>query len=35
MGRQVVLDDPDAGGIGMVDIDKLAHAVGVIFCRRP
>jgi hypothetical protein len=35
MGRQVVLYDPDAGGIGIVDIDEFAHAVGVIFCRPP
>jgi hypothetical protein len=35
MGRQVVLYDPDTGGIGIVDIDEFAHAVGVIFCRPP
>ena len=35
MGRQVVLDDPDAGGIGIMDIDELAHALGVVFGRPP
>ena len=25
MGRQVVLHDPDAGGIGIMDIDELAQ----------
>src|SRR3981189_1278028 len=33
MGRQVVLHDPDAGGIGIMDIDEFAHALGVVFCR--
>src|SRR6202022_2268474 len=27
--------DPDARGIGIMDIDKLAHALGVVFCRPP
>jgi len=35
VGRQVVLYDPDARGIGIMDIDKLAHALGVVFCRPP
>jgi hypothetical protein len=35
MGRQVVLDDPDARGIGKVDIDEFAHALGAVFCRPP
>ena len=35
MGRQVVLYDPDARGIGILDIDKLAYALGVVFCRPP
>src|SRR5258708_22252152 len=34
MGRQVILHDPDAGGIGIMDIDEFAHALGVVF-RRP
>jgi hypothetical protein len=33
-GRQVVLCDPDARGIGIMDIDKLAHALGLVFCAR-
>src|SRR5258707_13999579 len=35
VGRQVVLYDPDARSIGVMDIDKLAHALGVVFCRPP
>ena len=35
MGRQVVLYDPDARGIGIMDIDELAHALGVVFGRPP
>ena len=35
MGRQVVLHDPDARGIGIMDIDEFAHALGVVFCRPP
>src|SRR5260370_15120417 len=34
VGRQVVLHDPDTGGIGIMDIDEFAHALGVVF-RRP
>jgi hypothetical protein len=36
VGRQVVvLYDPDARAIRIMDIDKLAHALGVVFCRPP
>jgi amidohydrolase family protein len=35
VGRQVVLYDPDARGIGIMDIDKFAHALGVVFSRPP
>jgi len=35
MGRQIVLHDADAGGLGTVDIDKVAHAMGVVLCRAP
>src|SRR5205814_10621701 len=35
VGRQIILEDPDARGVGIMDIDELAHAVGVIFCRPP
>src|SRR5258705_2806442 len=35
VGRQVVLHDPDAGGIGIMNIDEFAHALGVVFCRAP
>src|SRR6202163_2184304 len=35
VGRQVVLYDPDARSIGIMDIDKFAHASGVVFCRPP
>jgi hypothetical protein len=35
VGRQVILRDADALGIGIMDIDELAHALGVIFCRAP
>ena len=34
VGRQVILHNPDAGGIGIMDIDEFAHALGVVF-RRP
>src|SRR5258705_8348350 len=30
-----MLRDPDARGIGIMDIDEFAHALGVIFCRPP
>src|SRR5713101_6871207 len=30
VGRQVVLYDPDARSIGIMDIDKLEHALGVV-----
>ena len=35
VGRQVVLHDPDARGIGIMDIDEFAHALGVVFRRPP
>ena len=35
VGRQVVLDNPDARSIGIMDIDKFAHALGVVFCCPP
>src|SRR5258705_13440404 len=35
VGRQFVLYDPDARGIGILDFDKPAHALGVVFCRPP
>jgi hypothetical protein len=35
VGRQVVLDDPDARGIGIMDIDEFAHALSVVFCHPP
>ena len=35
VGRQVVLHDADARGLGIMDIDEFAHAVGVVFCRPP
>ena len=28
VGRQVILHDPDALGVGIMDIDEFAHAVG-------
>ena len=33
VGRQVVLHDPDARGVGIMNIDEFAHALGVIFSR--
>ena len=35
VGRQVVLHDSNARGIGIMDIDEFAHALGVVFCRPP
>ena len=35
MDRQVVLHDADALGIGIMDIDEFAHALGVIFGGAP
>jgi hypothetical protein len=35
MGRQVILHDADARGIGIMDIDEFAHAVGVILGGAP
>ena len=35
VGRQVILHNPDALGIGIVDIDEFAHALGVVFGRAP
>jgi hypothetical protein len=35
VGRQVVLHDPDARGIGIMDIDKFAHALGVVLGGAP
>ena len=35
VGRQVVLHDPNARGIGIMDIDEFAHALGVVFGRAP
>jgi hypothetical protein len=35
VGRQVVLYDPDARGIWIMDIDKFAHALSVVFRRPP
>jgi hypothetical protein len=32
-GRQVILHDPDARGIRIMDIDEFAYAPGVVFCR--
>lgn len=31
MDRQIVLHDTDAGGMGIMDIDELAHAVRVVY----
>src|SRR3954453_7732051 len=28
--RQVILHDTDAGGVGIMNVDELAHAVGVV-----
>ena len=33
--RQVILYHPDASGVGIMDIDEFAHAVGVVYCRPP
>jgi hypothetical protein len=33
--RQIILDDPDDLGIGIMDVDEIAHASGVVFCRSP
>jgi acyl-coenzyme A thioesterase PaaI-like protein len=30
MDRQIVLHDTDAGGVRIVDVDELTHAVGVV-----
>ncbi len=35
MGRQGILHDPDARGVGIMDIYEFAHALGVILCRPP
>jgi hypothetical protein len=35
MDRQVVLHDTDAGGLGIVDIDKFAHTVSVVHGGAP
>jgi len=35
VGRQVVLYDPDARGIWIMDIDKFAHTLIVVFRRPP
>ena len=35
VGRQVILHDPDARGIRIMDIDEFAHAAGVVSCRAP
>jgi hypothetical protein len=28
--RQIVLHDTDAGGVGIMDVDEITHAVGVV-----
>jgi hypothetical protein len=33
MGREVIEDDPDLLGLGIMDIGKLAHAVGEVAGR--
>lgn len=35
VGRQIVLHEANAGGLGIVDIDEVAHAMGVVSCRAP
>ena len=35
MGRQVILDNPDALGVGIMDIGEFAHALGVVFGCAP
>jgi hypothetical protein len=35
VGRQVILDDPDALGVGIMDIGEFAHALGVVFGCAP
>ena len=35
MDRQVVLHDTDAGGLGVMDIDEFAHAVGIVHGGAP
>ena len=33
MGRKVIEDDADLLGLGIMDIGKLAHALGEVACR--
>jgi hypothetical protein len=33
MGREVIEDDPDLLGLGIMDIEKLAHALGEVAGR--
>ena len=33
MGREVIEDDPDLLGLGIMDIEKLAHALGEVASR--
>src|SRR5215207_10782681 len=35
VGRQVVLHNSDALGIGIMDVDEFTHALGVVFGRAP
>ena len=35
VGRQVILDDPYALGVGIMDIGEFAHALGVVFGCAP
>ena len=33
MGRKIIEDDPDLLSLGIMDIGKLAHALGKVACR--
>ncbi len=35
VGRQIVLYHPDAVGVGIMDVDEIAHALGVVFGCLP
>lgn len=35
VGRQIVLHDANAACLGIMDIDEVAHAVGIISCGAP
>jgi hypothetical protein len=35
VGRQIILHNPDALGVGIMDVDEFTHALGVVFGRAP